>query len=74
MSYALIISPERVILGGGVMKQAHLFPMIRKELTELMAGYVTLPNLEDYIVPPALGDNAATIGCFILAKNMKIAG
>jgi len=70
MSYALILSPERVILGGGVMNQDHLFPIIREELNQLMAGYVELPNLEDYIVAPALGNNAATIGCFILARNL----
>jgi len=69
MSYALTLSPEKVILGGGVMNQAHLFPMIREELEQLMAGYVVLPDLEKYIVAPALGDNAATIGCIMLAKN-----
>lgn len=69
MSYALILSPEKIILGGGVMNQAHLFPMIRGELVQLMAGYVILPNLEDYIIAPALGNNAATIGCFMLAKK-----
>jgi len=70
MSYALILSPEKVILGGGVMNQAHLFPLIRAELEQLMAGYVALPGLEEYVVAPALGDNAATIGCFMLAKSL----
>ena len=69
MSYALILSPEKVILGGGVMNQAHLFPMIREELKKLMVGYVILPDLEDYIVAPALGNDSATIGCFMLANH-----
>ena len=69
MNYVLIISPEKIILGGGVMSQEHLFPMIREEFKKLLADYVVLPNLEDYIVSPLLGDNAATIGCFILAKR-----
>jgi len=71
MSYALILSPEKVILGGGVMSQAHLFPMIREELKQLVAGYVVLPSLEDYVVPPALGNNSATVGCFMLAKSKQ---
>lgn len=43
--------------------------MIRKELKRLMADYVALPDLENYIVGPTLEDNAATIGCFMLAKQ-----
>jgi len=69
MNYILTISPEKIILGGGVMNQEHLFPMIREELKKLLADYVTLPDLEDYIVPPLLGSNAATVGCFVLAKQ-----
>ena len=69
MTYVLTLSPEKIILGGGVMKQKHLFPMIRKELKRLMADYVALPDLENYIVGPTLEDNAATIGCFMLAKQ-----
>ena len=72
MNYTLILSPEKVILGGGVMNQSHLFPMIRKALAHLIANYVALPNLEDYIDAPALGDHSATIGCFMLAaKHVK---
>lgn len=69
MTYVLTLSPEKIILGGGVMNQAHLFPMIREELKKLMARYVALPDLENYIVSPALGNNAATVGCFMLAKQ-----
>lgn len=69
MSYVLTLSPEKIILGGGVMGQAHLFPMIRTELKNLMNGYASMPDVEDLIVPPALGNNSATIGCFILAKQ-----
>jgi len=69
MNYVLILSPEKIILGGGVMNQAHLFPMIREEFAQLMAGYVVLPDLENYIVAPALGNDAATIGCFMLAEK-----
>ncbi|MCA9765929.1 MAG: ROK family protein [Carnobacterium sp.] len=69
VNYTLIVSPERIVLGGGVMKQAQLFPLIRQEFEKLMGGYVELPPLEEYIVPPALGDNAGITGCLLLAAE-----
>ena len=40
MNYILILSPQRIIMGGGVMKQQHLFPRIRKYVQEFLNGYV----------------------------------
>ncbi|MGH9844269.1 MAG: ROK family protein [Blastocatellia bacterium] len=69
-----ILSPQRVILGGGVMDQRHLFPMIRAEVKVLLRGYLQVPQIlegiEDYIVPPALGDRAGVLGAIALAKQM----
>ncbi len=68
-----VLSPQRVILGGGVMKQAHLFPRVRRVVREVLAGYVRDPALEDhieaYIVPPALGDDAGVLGALALARD-----
>jgi len=72
VNYILIVSPEKVILGGGVMNQAHLFPMIRAEVKRLMNGYVDLPDLNEFIVTPVLGNNAATMGCLMLAKEKRL--
>ena len=69
-NYYLILSTERFILGGGVMKQRQLFPMIREHLVALNNNYVTLPELEGFIVPPALEDNAGITGCYELAKEL----
>lgn len=69
MTYTLILSPERIVLGGGVMKQLQLFPLIRKELEQLMKNYVSMPNLDDYIVSPGLEDNSGIIGCLLLAQK-----
>lgn len=73
MQYVLIVSPKRIIMGGGVMKQEQLFPMIRTRLKELLAGYLDFPELkeriDEYVVSPALGDNAGIIGALILAKQ-----
>lgn len=73
MNYILILSPEKIILGGGVMAQKHLFPMVHKELQALLNGYGAIPDVESFIVAPGLGDNSATIGCFILAYQTLVA-
>ncbi len=67
MSYTLILSPEMVVMGGGVMKQTQLFPLMRASFEKQMNGYVATPPLEDYIVPCGLGDNAGITGCLLLA-------
>lgn len=72
MNYILVLSPQKIVMGGGVMKQAQLFPMIVKELQNLLQGYVQHPSLQDdihqYIVPPGLGDNAGLAGAIALAN------
>ena len=67
VSYTLTPSPEKIILGGGVMKQKQLFPLIREQFTSLLNDYVATPDLEEYIVSPELGDNAGITGCLLLA-------
>lgn len=69
MSYTLILRPERIILGGGVMKQKQLFDLIRKQFIKLMSNYVDTPDIKEYIVPPALEDNAGITGCLLLAAE-----
>ena len=71
VNYILILSPEKIIMGGGVMKQAHLFPLIRQKVKEMLNGYVSkaeiLTHIDHYIVPPLLGDNAGICGGIALA-------
>jgi len=67
MQYILILSPQKIILGGGVMKQTQLFPLIRQYIQELLNSYIELADAETYIVPPGLGDNAGIIGALVLA-------
>jgi fructokinase len=69
MQYILILSPKKIILGGGVMNQEQVFPFIYKHLTQLVNGYVTLPELSSYIVRPGLGDNAGITGSLLLAHQ-----
>lgn len=71
VNYILIISPEKIIMGGGVMKQTQLFPLIRNKVKELLNGYIQKDELdsEDYIVSPRLGDNAGLVGCAMIGLN-----
>lgn len=69
-STVLMLSPKRVILGGGVMHQKQLLPMIRAEVKSNLNGYVSaaalLDGIDEYIVSPGLGDNAALCGSLAL--------
>ena len=67
-----VLSPRRIILGGGIMNQRHLFLRIRREAQKLLNGYVRSPlileRIEDFIVPPALDDRSGGLGAIALAK------
>lgn len=70
VNYTLTFSPRKIVLGGGVMHQEQLFPLIRERYRELLAGYVQTRELEDldsYIVPSSLQDNQGIMGCLKLA-------
>lgn len=70
---ALMYSPHRIILGGGVMHRQSLFPLVRKATQAFLNAYIKLPQLnagiDDYIVPPKLGDNAGAVGALLLAAE-----
>ncbi len=40
VQFIYILSPKRIIMGGGVMQQAQLFPLIRQKVQESLNGYV----------------------------------
>lgn len=65
----LYFSPQKIIFGGGVMKQPHLLGKVKSQFEELLNGYVLTPAVENYIVLPELEDNTGTIGCLALAKE-----
>ena len=66
----LTLSPQRLILGGGVMHQMHLFSRIRQYVVHYLNGYVSLPDLNTFIVPPELGDRAGVLGALALAEEL----
>lgn len=72
LNFVMTLSPQRLIAGGGVMHRSLLFPLIRKEMQALLAGYLQSPpiaDLDTYLVPPALGDDAGVLGAIALARR-----
>ncbi len=69
----MIASPRRIILGGGVMQRAALYPMIRLRVKELLNGYLAVPevleHLDELIVPPALYPISGLWGAYLLGKG-----
>lgn len=67
----LLLSPQKIILGGGVMKQAQLFPLVRNKVKEYINGYYEtqeLTDMEHYIVPASLEGNQGIMGAIRLAQ------
>jgi fructokinase len=71
MNAVFAVSPERVVLGGGVIKKPGLLPIVRTQVKELISDYIELAgevgNIDDFIVPPALGDYTGVVGALLLA-------
>ena len=69
------LSPQRVIMGGGVMEQPRLLPLVRRKVLEVLNGYVRSPDIlrhiDSYIVPPGLGDRAGVLGAIALAQTTR---
>jgi fructokinase len=67
-----ILSPQRIIMGGGVMKQLHIFSKVRAKVQAMLKGYIQKPEITEqidhYIVPPGLGDRAGVLGAIALAE------
>ena len=73
-SYIMILSPERIIVGGGVSHQEQMMPMIRKEVERQMGGYIQAKGMKDldhYIVLPSLNDNQGIKGGLKLAMDAE---
>jgi fructokinase len=72
------LSPQRIVMGGGVMEQQHLFPLIRRNVQSLLNGYVQSPvileQIDAYIVPAGLGSKAGVLGAIALAERRLFRG
>lgn len=71
-NYILMLSPEKIIVGGGVMHQEQLLPLVRSKVTEMLGGYLVTEKLQDmdsYIVLPFLDDNQGILGALKLGMD-----
>ena len=72
-SFVCTLSPQRIIIGGGVAQQPQIMPLIRQKTQAILNEYVQSPaileNIDTYIVPPALGGRAGVLGAIALAQQ-----
>jgi fructokinase len=72
LNWICVLSPQRIVLGGGVMRP-DLFPPIRRRVCELLNGYLDVPELtreiDRYIVPSPLEGRAGLLGALELASR-----
>jgi fructokinase len=68
------LSPRRVIVGGGVGGVPGLLARVRAAVSARLGGYLVQPavsgDLRDFVVAPALGDQAGVLGALALAADL----
>jgi fructokinase len=80
LQLVLTVSPRRIVMGGGVMSQTRLLPMIRARLQHWLHGYIdrgeVLGGIDEYVVAPGLGTQSGVLGALALgidaAKQLHI--
>jgi fructokinase len=70
-------SPQRIILGGGVAQHPGFHMAVRHKVLQHLNGYIqstlVLEKIDEYIVPPELGNRSGSLGAIALAiKLMEI--
>lgn len=72
MNLCLTLSPKRIILGGGVMSQPHIIPLIRGKTAQHLNGYILQPqfgkDIDQFIVAPGLGSRSGLLGALALGR------
>ena len=69
----MTLSPERIILGGGVMQRQSLLKQVREETLRLLNGYIQAPaiteHIDEYIVAPELFPVSGLVGSYLIGKK-----
>ena len=72
-TFVLVLSPQRLVLGGGVLQQGHLMDRVRRRLPQALGGYIRRPEVgaaaAHYVVAPQFGQDAGLVGAFALAEQ-----
>jgi fructokinase len=73
VSYICTLSPQKIVLGGGVSQQAQILPLVRLKVQKILNGYVQstsiTQDIDEYIVPPGLGSRSGVLGAIALAEQ-----
>jgi len=74
VNLACVVSPQRIIIGGGVFQRPALFPMLRERVLEGLNGYIDVPEItegmDSFLVPPGLGQDAGLFGAMALGHRV----
>jgi len=69
-----VLSPQRIVIGGGVGTAPGLLSRVRPQVVALLNGYLNAAavgdGIGDYIVPPALGSRSGVLGAIALAEAL----
>lgn len=72
-NYMMTLSPKRIIMGGGVMRQNHLLPKIRAAVIKSLGNYIkdpkTIGDMDNFIIKAELGEQAGVSGAIALAEQ-----
>jgi fructokinase len=70
-----VLSPQRIIVGGGVVKKNGLLSRVREIVQNRLNRYIDSvqinENIENYIVAPGLGARAGVLGAIALAQSLE---
>lgn len=71
-TYTLVLSPQRIVLGGGVMGLPGLLEATTAAMVEQLGGYLgSAPvDADDYLVAPGLGSRSGVLGALVLAEGV----
>jgi fructokinase len=69
-----VFSPQKIVLGGGVPQHSGFLSAVRCRVQQILNGYVHSPmvldEIDDYIVPPALGNRSGVLGAIAMANDL----
>ncbi|MBN1452145.1 MAG: ROK family protein [Anaerolineales bacterium] len=72
-NYIFTFAPKKIVISGGVMQKGFLLEKTRRKVLQLLNNYLNhellTDNIEDYIVPPALGNRSGVLGAIALAMD-----
>lgn len=68
------LSPQRIVLGGGVTQKEGLLQKVRQQVVTILNGYIHVPaileQMDSYLIPPTLGNSSGMLGAIALARAL----